>query len=478
MTEAWKQYEGQIVDGKFDLRTYLGGGDRSAVFVTHRGGQSPQDAAIKIFSADPQTAELLLSRWKQSSRLSHPHLLGIFEMGRCQLGNTGFAYIVTEFADDDVSRILPERKLTAGETLGTLEPVLEGLAYLHDKGFVHGHLKPTNIMAIQDQVKLSIDGVRRIGDAGAGPRHPSAYDPPEATAGRISPASDVWSLGMTLVELLTQHLPTWERMGEKEPKIPESVPEPFLEIARNCLRRDPQSRWTVQDIAAHLQPGSPVPVTPRVSSAPTAHSKPPIARQHEHSSKSKYLAVAIAVVVALAVVLGIAKFSKHSAPARPESEIASQPAPVQPAPEAAPEKAEAINPATKDNESKPAAAEAASPPPSPQSEMAEKPAGEIVRSEVLHQVVPDVPQQASNTISGTVKVNVRISVDPSGNVAEASLDLPGPSKYFANLALQAARQWTFTPAKANGQGVSSEWVLRFEFTRAGAKVFPAQSLPR
>ena len=71
MSEAWKQWEGQLVDEKFLLRQYLSGREHGAVFLTHHGGPHPQNAAIKLIPADPATAELQLSRWRIAARLSH-----------------------------------------------------------------------------------------------------------------------------------------------------------------------------------------------------------------------------------------------------------------------------------------------------------------------------------------------------------------------------------------------------------------------
>jgi len=108
---------------------------------------------------------------------------------------------------------------------------------------------------------------------------------------------------------------------------------------------------------------------------------------------------------------------------------------------------------------------------------AKKPTGGLIRGEVLQQVLPDVPQTARDTIRGTVRVSVRVQVDPSGSVVGATLDSPGPSKYFANLALGAARRWEFVPPKVDGSNVSSEWSLRFEFAQTGTRAFPAQAAP-
>jgi TonB family protein len=89
---------------------------------------------------------------------------------------------------------------------------------------------------------------------------------------------------------------------------------------------------------------------------------------------------------------------------------------------------------------------------------------------VLQQVLPDVSRQAQSTITGRVKVGVRVSVDASGNVSQAALASAVTSKYFANLALGTARRWKFNPPQVNGQATASEWLLRFQFGRTSTQV--------
>jgi len=99
------------------------------------------------------------------------------------------------------------------------------------------------------------------------------------------------------------------------------------------------------------------------------------------------------------------------------------------------------------------------------------------KGEVLDQVLPDVSPKARATIHGRVRVSVRVQVDPSGGVSAAEFDSQGPSKFFADLALQAARKWAFTPPEVNGKSVASEWRLRFVFTANDTKVVPTQMAP-
>jgi serine/threonine protein kinase len=131
-----------------------------------------------------------------------------------------------------------------------LPPILDVLSYIHNQGLVHSHLKPANVMAVHDQLKISSDGIMANGLPERKLQEASPYNAPEIASG-IVPASDVWSLGMTLVEVLTQRPLLWD--GRGEPVVPETVPSPFRNIASHCLRQDPQRRWTLKEIAAGLQ---------------------------------------------------------------------------------------------------------------------------------------------------------------------------------------------------------------------------------
>jgi TonB family protein len=104
-------------------------------------------------------------------------------------------------------------------------------------------------------------------------------------------------------------------------------------------------------------------------------------------------------------------------------------------------------------------------------------ASSSARGEVLEQILPEVSEKARATIHGVVRVGVRVHVDPTGNVSEASLDSAGPSKYFADLALKAARRWQFASPEMGGHSVPSEWLIRFQFSPSGPKAFPKQMTP-
>ena len=506
MSEAGTKQIGQVIAGKFRLGQFVGGSERSSIFLVDYDGQEVPKAAIKLLPADSVDAAAQIARWKQVAKLSHPHLIRLLDMGRCELDDKPMLFVVMEYAEENLSVVVKRRPLAPAEARALLGPVVDALAYVHAKGFVHCRLKPANIMAEDDLLKISSDGLCRIGES-AGSMKPGAYDPPEAAGGRISPAGDVWSLGMTLAESLTQRLPVWERTNQGEAALPSTLPEEFADLIRHCLRRDPQMRWTVADIAARLGGNSPAPprqIAPgpqtsfanrRAIGAPLAGLMP--AGLVPAGLKLAGLVLAGLVLAALALVAILAGprlFRRHAqnqpAPAAAplQSPVQSSQPPVQrhpqqavppPAPHVAQKSNEKRTNEKSPNEKSPAASSNPVPSPSPVRSAAPAPTSSsgLVRGRIVHQVLPDAPQKARDTIQGKVRISVKVHVDASGSVTQAAFDSPGPSQYFAALALKAAQLWKFAPAKMDGRNVPSDWVLRFEIDPAAINVYPRETSP-
>jgi len=475
MPEVWKKWEGQVVNEEFQLLRYLGGSDHSAVFLTKRAEREPQEVAIKLILANAENPELQLSWWELAAKLSHPHLLRLFQRGRCQLDGTELLYAVTEYAEESLAQILPYRPLTPVEARDMLQSVLDALTYIHSKGFVHGHIKPANIMAVGDQIKVSSDGLCGAGESSRVLGTPGTDAAPEiAGGGGMLPASDVWSLGMTLVEALTQHPPVWEGTEQAELVLPE-IPEPFFDIASHCLRRNPQRRWTVAEIAARLQRTSPAPQGKKTAQPQGAF------------AKWGYLVPAIAAGILLLAILSPRLLRRHTG-AEPGPSTSVESSKQQPEPK---QRAEAARPSQITRDENQQASSAPTPSttsPSTARNVAAKTdvtknagarnsEGDRVQGEVVQQVLPDVSRNALRTIHGKLKVRVKVAVDSSGSVVAAEFDSRGPSKYFADRALQAARRWTFKPPQVDRQGVPSEWILKFEFGRTATNVHPTQTAP-
>ena len=473
MSESWKRWEGRTVDGRFPLESYLGSSDHSAVFltVTQPSGRDSEKAAIKLILADAVDAKHQFLRWKTASELTHPNLIRIFEAGRCELDATELLYVVMEYAEENLSQILPERALTAEETRGMLAPILRALQFVHDQGCVHGHVQPSNILAVADQVKLSSDTLSVPGERNGGARATNAYNPPEAATGAISAAADVWELGMTLVEVLTQHLPVWDRAGTIAPRVPAAVPEPFREIAGHCLQIDAGKRWTVAEIlhqveadrveavrrgSERVEPAGPAlrSSQPDAQTKKTASATANWAQRKEFTKWRYWLGLAAVVMVAFFLIAR----PKTSSPSAEEQSTQTRPG----------EAAEGSQSAQTSTPQKPKPSSVA------QGDTDIGTRSHDNQNGVVQQVMPQVSPSARRTIQGTIKVRVRVDVDAAGNVTKTKLELSGPSKYFSRVATEAAREWKFVPAEA-GEPAVREWKLLFAFSRAktGVSVSPA-----
>jgi TonB family protein len=236
----WQGWEGQRIGGEFVLGRYLGGGADRAVFLTEFGQN--QRAVVKLVMASTPGAELLPSRWAMASRLSHPHLARILAHGSGRWDTFDFFYVVTEYAEEQLSQVLVDRALTIAETREMLEPVLDALTYVHGQGFAHSHLRPANILAIDDVVKISSDNLCPCGEAYFAPLEQDPYAALETRSGLVSLEADIWSLGVVIAESLTQRRTALERL-----------PSPFLEIAGLCLRMKPDERPTAIEVAQLLR---------------------------------------------------------------------------------------------------------------------------------------------------------------------------------------------------------------------------------
>jgi TonB family protein len=424
-----KDLVGMAIDGTFPLIQWLGGSDAGEVFLTELDGQR---AVIKLIPADTVDAEARSAAWAAAGSLSHPHLVRLLHTGQCQATPAPLLYAVTEYSGELLSQIIPERPLTSAEVREMLDPILDALSYLHSKGIVHGHLKPSNIMVVDDQLKISSDDLHLAGEVTRRSGSPDIYAAPECARGRISPAADLWSLGVTLVESLTQHPPVWLRPDEITPRVPESIEQPFAGIARECLRSDPARRCNLEAVKTRLHPA---PFVPDPSSNPIK-SVP---------AKFPVKTLIAAGLVLVAVIAGLL-FWSH----RPEPGPETAKEPVLRSPVTSPQSPVPVNQTLQ---------------------------GASVKGAVAERVLPDVLPSARESIEGKVNVSVRVAVDSGGNVSNATFDSPGPSRYFARQAMQAAQHWRFKPAQVDGKPVSSRWLLHFHFTQSGTDITPVEVSP-
>jgi TonB family protein len=426
---------GRTIGGRFPLVQWLGRSDETAVFLTELPEDGTQKAAIKLIPAEGEDAKNRIDGWAATKNLSHPHLMRLLHTGQCEIDAVPLLYVVMDYADEDLSQILPERPLTPAEAGEMLTPVLDALAYLHGKGFLHSRLRPSNILVVGDQVKLSGDRILAAGKPRTNPSALSVYDAPERATGSVSEAADIWSLGITLCEALTQQPPLWDPATKCDRIVPDSIPQPFLSIARECLHPQPGRRCSLDGIRARLNPPLPVLAAQVVESAPplSEFRKEIESATPAKSRKLVFAAAAFVVIAAGALFVVRSHKSPTSTPSNVQRSVVA-------------------------------------------TDSLQGQAG-TVKGEVVERSMPKATPSASASIHGQINVRVRVAVDVSGNISNATFDAQGPSPYFANLAMEAARRWRFKPAQVDGHAVPSAWTLKFQFRRTRTDVAALETSP-
>jgi TonB family protein len=474
MNDFWGKLQGQTVSGRFRLGRYLGGSDHSGVFLTLLEGHSPAEVALKLIPAVAGAGDAQLAHLRTAATLAHPHLLRLFDTGRCAVDGETYLYAVMEYADQSLGQLLKQRALTEEEVRELLAPTLQALSFLHARNLVQGQLKPANMLAVGDQLKLATDTIRPIGETGSGRTIMSAYDPPEYRDGGYATAGDIWGLGMSLLEALSHRPPTGLDDGRGVVALPLDFPPAFRDIVAQCLSRRPFDRPKVSELEAWLRGqgaraatrAAPIAAQPPAGTAAgllppsasaakevafeftapaplTAHAdarpRDPSARataKRPPSAAAVFLGV-VAIGVLIWVGARVLGTHREAAPPAAPAAVATQ---------------------------QPAAPSSATPVASPAAASATRTrAPDAVP--VVHAEMPDVPARARQTIHGRIRVSVRAIVNSDGRVDATLAEQPGPSRYFERFAIEAARKWTFAPAPTLARRVA---LLRFEFTRAGA----------
>jgi serine/threonine protein kinase len=203
--------------GRYRVRKQLGGGGMGAVYLVENT-ELKREEALKVphfgIGDDPEVRERFLREARAAAQLDHPNLCPVYDVGAingvCFLT---MRYLKGKLLSDYTGKPQPPRK--AVEITAKLAQALESA---HAKGVIHRDLKPNNVMMCAGVVPVVMDfGLakqiksedQKLTQAGTTMGTPS-YMPPEQVKGeleRMGPASDVYSLGVILFEMLTGRLP-------------------------------------------------------------------------------------------------------------------------------------------------------------------------------------------------------------------------------------------------------------------------------
>jgi serine/threonine protein kinase len=296
--------ETTLINNRYQIEETLGKGGMAVVYKAH-DLTLDRDVAIKVlrqkYSIEPAFREHFQQEAKAAANLSHPNIVTVYDFG---FDSDRFFIIMEYVPGSDIKQIQATRgHFNLKETLHLMQQACAGVGYAHRVGLVHCDIKPQNLLVTPDKMVKIVDfGIARA-LASVNPDEkadivwgsPSYFSPEQAAGLAPSPASDVYSLGVIMYEMLTGDLPfsaqtptELARKHRQEMPLsprelnPEIPPEVEL-ILLKTLAKEPAGRYRTADqlgqvLKAFEQKSIslefPKPQTQMLSSAATAETQP------------------------------------------------------------------------------------------------------------------------------------------------------------------------------------------------------------
>jgi serine/threonine-protein kinase len=259
---------GQVLDGRYLITDVVGRGGMATVYKAQHS-VIERVVAIKVLSPKASGISNINKRFYREARvvnrIQHPNVLDVIDLGRTE---DGLLYLVMDYLGGmSVYDRLCRGRFEADETVGVLSQVCRGLGRAHDLGIIHRDLSPSNIYLAEDgtshqTVKILDFGIAFIKDEtrlsmpGTVLGTPHYMAPEYAMGKEVAPASDLYSLGALAYEMLcgappfdaddyssviVMHVKDEPHpLVERAPEVPASLDE----IVMQCLRKEPEERFT------------------------------------------------------------------------------------------------------------------------------------------------------------------------------------------------------------------------------------------
>jgi serine/threonine-protein kinase len=257
-----------ILNNRYQLEDRLGTGGMAVVYRA-RDLMLERPVAIKIlrenFTDDPEFRESFRQEARAAANLSHPNIVTVHDFGL----DTGRLFIVMEHVPGtDLKTILQRRgRFSIDDTISLMVQACAGVGYAHRAGLVHCDIKPHNMLISPDKrLKVTDFGIARA-LASIHPEEkadvvwgsPQYFSPEQAAGEPPSPASDVYSLGIVMYEMLTGQLPFSGNSAtelvrlhrEASPPSPRQfnplIPPALEQILWKVLSKEPAARYRTAD---------------------------------------------------------------------------------------------------------------------------------------------------------------------------------------------------------------------------------------
>jgi serine/threonine-protein kinase len=295
--------------GRYRLDRALGSGGMAIVHLAH-DRELDRVVAVKRLADnlahDGSFRDRFLREAQLAAPLSHPNVVRVYDFGH---DPDGRPFIVMEYVEGGslADALARDGALSPARVVAVARDCCAGLAYAHAAGLVHRDLKPQNLLLDPDcRVKIADFGIARTLDGTSltltgSVLGTAGYLAPEQAGGeQVTAAADIYSLGVTLHQLVTGTMPG--------PDASQPLPDPLRGAVASCLDPDPARRPTAEALSAMLDEPATLVAPPRV---PPRHVTP------VRGMRNGRLAAALLAVLIVAVIVIMAATSGGAGPPTP-----------------------------------------------------------------------------------------------------------------------------------------------------------------
>jgi serine/threonine-protein kinase len=262
-----------LVDGRYRILRRLGSGGMADVYCaedTHLGREVALKVLHRRFAQDQEFVERFRREAKSAAGLQHPNVVGVYDRGE----HEGTYYIAMEHLPGRTLKEIVEQEapLPQEQVISLGVQILRAAGFAHRHGVIHRDFKPHNVI-VDDagQAKVTDFGIARAGasemtETGSIMGTAQYLSPEQAQGHAVTAASDLYSIGVMLYEMLAGRLPfegdsavsvALKHLSEQPPPLSQFRPDvnPALEsVVMAALAKDPARRWqSAEEFAAALE---------------------------------------------------------------------------------------------------------------------------------------------------------------------------------------------------------------------------------